>query len=201
MQTHSHAHDHAHSHGGAVAQTLRLTLLFLGTVLVLAAFVADWVYPDNGLVAEFSATLGAFLLALPIFWVAIQDLFEGHMHMDELVALAVLAAMAKGDFRTAGVVAFFMLISQVIETRTAQGAHKAIEKLVRLSPTTARRIGEDGVESEAAATELQTGNRIRVLPGETVPTDGTILVGRTTLNEASITGESVPRDKAATEEV
>ncbi len=184
-----------------MAQSIRLVLLFLGTVLMLAAYVADWVYPDNELVAEFSATLGAIFLALPIFWVAVQDLFEGHMHMDELVALAVLAAMAKGDFRTAGVVAFFMLISQVIETRTAQGAHKAIEKLVRLSPTTARRIGDDGVESEVAATELQTGDRLRVLPGETVPTDGTILVGRTTLNEASITGESVPRDKAVSEEV
>lgn len=201
MQPEKHGHEaghHDHSHG---VQRFRLPLLFAGTVFVIAAYLSDLVYGKNSLVGDFSAALGATLLALPIFWVAIQDLLEGHMHMDELVALAVLAAMAYGDYRTAGVVAFFMLISQVIETRTAQGAHKAIEKLVRLAPTTARRLEEAGGEREVQATELSAGDRVRVLPGETVPTDGAIVLGQTSINEASITGESLPRDKAAGEEV
>lgn len=207
MQTQSHAPEatsvHPHSHGNeTTVQVVRLTMLFVGAVLVLAAFLGDWLYQDNQLVAEFSAALGAILLSLPIFWVAIQDLLEGHMHMDELVAVAVLAAMAQGDFRTAGVVAFFMVISQVIETRTAQGAHQAIERLVRLSPSTARRVsGEDGSESSVPAAELKAGERIRVLPGESIPTDGAIRLGKTTLNESSITGESVPRTKGEGDEV
>ena len=197
MQSQSHAQEvgNVHEHGGALSQTVRLVLLFAGSLLVVAAFLADWIYRDNTMVGDFSATIGAILLALPIFWVAILDLWEGHMHMDELVALAVLAAMAAGDFRVAGVVAFFMLISQVIETRTAQGAHRAIEKLVRMSPTRARRLPADGGEEEVDVTALEIGDRVRVLPGETVPTDGRILLGHTTLNEASITGESAPRDR------
>ena len=205
MQVTSHVDDaccaagpHPPGHG---AHRWRLVALLIGTVLILGSFAADWIYPENGLVAEFSAAIGAILLALPIFWVAIQDLVKGHMHMDELVALAVMAAMVLGDFRTAGVVAFFMLISQVIETRTAQGAHAAIENLVRMAPTTARRLGEEGTEEEVAATDLQAGDRIRVLPGETIPTDGAILLGQTTINQASITGESVPADKAVSDEV
>lgn len=201
MQPAKHGHEAGHRDHGHGVQRFRLPLLFAGTVFVIAAYLSDLVYGKNNLVGDFSAALGAALLALPIFWVAIQDLLEGHMHMDELVALAVLAAMANGDFRTAGVVAFFMLISQVIETRTAQGAHKAIEKLVRLAPTTARRLEEEGGEREVQATELNAGDRIRVLPGETVPTDGAIVLGQTSINEASITGESLPRDKAAGEEV
>lgn len=203
MQSISHAdhvvedgHSH-HGHDGPISQSVRLALLFAGSILIVAAFVSDWIYPQNRLVGDFSATIGALLLAFPIFWVAVQDLLEGHMHMDELVALAVLAAMAQGDFRTGGVVAFFMLVSQVIETRTAQGAHHAIEKLVRLSPTRARRLDAGGGEQEVEVLDLQLGDRVRVLPGETVPTDGRIVLGSTTLNEASITGESVPRDRMA----
>ncbi len=200
MQPAKHGHEVGHHDHGNGLQKLRLPLLFFGTVFVVAAYVSDFVYGKDNLVGDFSAALGAVLLALPIFWVAIQDLLEGHMHMDELVALAVLAAMVNGEFRTAGVVAFFMLISQVIETRTAQGAHKAIEKLVRLAPSTARRL-EEGGEREVQATDLNTGDRVRVLPGETIPTDGKIVLGQTTINEASITGESLPRDKAVEEEV
>jgi Cd2+/Zn2+-exporting ATPase len=116
--------------------------------------------------------------------------------VDELVAIAVLAAMAQGDFRTAGVVAFFMLLSLAIEARTAAGAHRAIESLIRLTPTTARRFGpQGGVEEVAAAQLVALATACGMRPGETVPADGTMVAGRTTLNEASITGESLPADR------
>jgi Cd2+/Zn2+-exporting ATPase len=179
----------------------RLYWIFFGTAFVLNAYLADYVYAANPVVADVSAAIGAIILALPIFRSAIRDLLKGEMHMDELVALAVLAAMTQGDFRTAGVVAFFMLISLVIESRTAQGAHAAIENLIRLTPSTARRIGADGREEEVASTALAVGDRVRVRPGENVPADGTIGAGTTTLNESSITGESLPRDKGPGDEV
>jgi len=179
----------------------RLYWIFTGTAFVLNAYVADWVYASNPLVADVSAAIGAVILAIPIFSAAIKDLLRGEMHMDELVALAVLAAMTQGDFRTAGVVAFFMLMSLVIESRSAQGAHAAIESLIRLTPTTARRLTADGKEEEIAAAELKNGDKVRVRPGESVPADGTIAYGTTTLNESSITGESLPRDKGPRDEV
>ena len=77
--------------------------------------------------------------------------------------------MTQGDFRTAGVVAFFMLMSLVIESRSAQGAHAAIESLIRLTPTTARRLADDGKEEEVPAVELRTGDTVRVRPGDSVP--------------------------------
>lgn len=186
--------NHAH-------HTVRLGWLLAGSALVLNAYLADWIYPDNPLAADVSAALGAILLALPIFWAAIRDLLRGHLHMDELVALAVLAAMAQGDFRTAGVVAFFMLLSLVIETRTAEGAHRAIEGLIRLTPAVARRIRPDGSEEETPAVNLKPGDRIRVRPGDNVAADGVIRSGRTTLNESAITGESLPVDRETGETV
>lgn len=174
---------------------VRIFWMLLGSAFVLNAYLGDLWYADNPLVLDLSAAVGALILAAPIFWSAIKDLVRGEMHMDELVALAVLAAMSQGDFRTAGVVAFFMLLSLVIEARTAQGAHRAIESLIRLTPTTARRLNPQGVEEEVPAAQLRTGDRIRMRPGENVPADGTIALGRTTLNEASITGESLPVDR------
>ena len=186
--------DHVGEHGER-AQVVRISWMLLGMAFVLNAYLGDLFYADNPLVLDLSAAVGALILAAPIFWSALKDLVRGEMHMDELVALAVLAAMSQGDFRTAGVVAFFMLLSLVIEARTAQGAHHAIESLIRLTPATARRIGSDGVEIELPASQLHTGDRIRLRPGENVPADGTISTGRTTLNEASITGESLPADR------
>ena len=199
MQACCHGHDHGPGSEGA--QRFRVFWIFLGTAFVLNAYLADYVYHGNPLVADMSAAIGAIILAAPIIWSAIRDLLHGHMHVDELVALAVLAAMAQGDFRTAGVVAFFMLMSLVIETRTAQGAHAAIEGLIRMTPTKAMRIRKDGTEEEVAASSLSIGDRIRARPGDSVPADGRIVSGQTTLNEASITGESIPRDKVIGEDV
>ncbi len=204
MQTRKHSDlyddaccaDHHHETGPRL-----LLLIFLGTAFVINAYLADYVYKANPLVGHVSAAIGAVILILPILREAIRDLLHGELRMNELVALAVLAAFVQGDFRTAGVVAFFMLISVVIETRTAEGAHTSIESLIRLTPTTGRRLLPEGKEEEVPADQLQIGDRIRILPGENVPADGTILSGKTTLNESTITGESLPRDKGTNDEV
>jgi|YelNatPaOPRAMG01_1025707.scaffolds.fasta_scaffold02533_15 Cd2+/Zn2+-exporting ATPase len=200
MQTRSHASppdgaccDHE------VAPRLFLWIC-IGTAFVLNAYLADWIYRGNAPVGDVSAVIGALILMAPILRTAWRDLWNGEVRMNELVALAVLAAFVQGDFRTAGVVAFFMLISVVIETRTAAGAHAAIEGLIRLAPTNARRLLPTGEET-VPADQLRPGDRVRILPGDNVPADGQILTGRTTLNEATITGESVPRDKGPQDEV
>jgi Zn2+/Cd2+-exporting ATPase len=186
---------------GEAHQVARLSWIFVGTALVLNAYLADFFYRADPLLAEISAAAGAIVLAAPILWSALRDVLRGELHMDELVALAVLAAMAQGDFRTAGVVAFFMLLSLVIESRTAQGAHAAIESLIRLTPGSANRVLPSGEEENVPVGALQPGERIRIRPGENVPADGAILSGRTTLNESTVTGESLPRDKGPGDEI
>ena len=206
MQTRSHVHnhDHEHKHGGACCDHEMAPRLFLwiciGTAFVLNASLADWLYRLNAPVGDVSAVIGALILMTPILRTAWRDLRRGEIRMNELVAIAVLAAFVQGDFRTAGVVAFFMLISVVIETRSAQGAHAAIEGLIRLTPTNACRLTATG-EEIVPADQLHAGDRIRILPGDNVPADGTIQTGKTTLNEATITGESLPRDKGPRDEV
>ena len=200
MQTHSHAHEH---HGACcdheVAPRLFLWIC-IGSAFVVNAYLAAWLYPLNTPVGDVSAAIGAIILMLPILRTAWRDLRRGEVRMNELVAIAVLAAFVKGDFLTAGVVAFFMLISVVIETRSAEGAHAAIEGLIRLTPTNACRLTATGEEA-VAADQLHAGDRVRILPGDNVPADGQIYSGKTTLNEATITGESLPRDKGPQDEV
>lgn len=199
MQT--SARHHRHDRGGSAAAERLLLWVLAAAAFVVAGHVVPWLAPEQRAVADLAAAIGAVMLAIPILRNAMADLRGGHVHMDGLVAVAVLAAMANGDVRSAGVIAFLMLISMVIETRTAAGAHRAIESLVRLSPTTARRLDAAGRETEVPAHDLKPGDRVRLLPGDAVPADGRIDVGRTTLNEATITGESLPAEKGPGAEV
>ncbi len=190
--------------------TTRLIATLLGGVLVLSSFVAQWIFSDNTALhgenpshfyRDMLAAVGALLLAIPLWVHAFECLLSGHRHMDELVAVAILAAFAIGEYQTAGVVAFFLLISNLIESRTALGARAAIQGLIRLTPTKARRLRDDGGEEEVEAHNLRPGNMIIIRPGDNIPADGVITKGYSTINEANITGESLPAEKAEGEEV
>ena len=127
----------------------------------------DWFFAHGSSVASASAFIGAIILGYPIVLTAIKDLRSGVLSINELVAIAVLAAFASGDYRTAGVVAFFMLMGEIIETRTAEGARASIESLIKLTPTKARRLTAQG-EEEVAAKDLAVGDVIRIRPGDNV---------------------------------
>ncbi|MBK9128349.1 MAG: cation-translocating P-type ATPase [Phycisphaerales bacterium] len=202
------AHDHLSVQAETGRATLKLVATLLGGMLVVLSFFAGWWFQGGGagpdtarFYRDVVAAVGALLLAIPLWGHALHSLFSGHLHMDELVALAILAAMASGDFQTAGVVAFFLLLSNLIESRTALGARAAIEGIIRLTPTKARRILPDGREEDVEAHSLRRGDRIAVLPGDNIPADGRIVEGASTINEANITGESLPVEKAAGDEV
>ena len=108
-------HEHEHT-------PVRLKQTLLGLLFVINAFIVDWLLDQSSLVAGASAMLGAILLGYPIVWTSIKDLKRGIVSINELVGIAVLASFASGDYKTAGVVAFFMLLGEIIETRTAEGA-------------------------------------------------------------------------------
>ena len=119
----------------------RASFAFVGGFLIVNSYLLSLIFPDEAFASELSAALGAITLALPIVVTAIRDLIEGRVYMNELVALAILAAFASGDFRTAGIVAFFLLVTIIIESHTASGAQRSIEELIRLTPRTAHKIG------------------------------------------------------------
>ena len=173
----------------------------LGIVFVLNSFIVDWFFAAGSTLSSASAMIGAIILGYPIVVTAVRDLRVGRLSINELVAIAVLAAFASGDYQVAGVVAFFMLTGEIIETRTAEGARNSIESLIKLTPTKARRILKDGSEEEVAASQLTVGDVIRIRPGDNVAADGVIVNGQGSLNQATITGESLPADKKAGDEV
>jgi Cd2+/Zn2+-exporting ATPase len=178
----------------------RASFAFVGGFLIVNSYLLSWLFPDETFASNLSAAIGAVTLALPIVVTAIRDLIEGRVYMNELVALAILAAFASGDFRTAGIVAFFLLITIIIESHTASGAQRSIEELIRLTPRTAHKIGEDG-ETDVSVKDLALNDIISVRPGENFPVDGVIVRGESAVNQASITGESMPEDKNAGDEV
>jgi len=187
-------HDHEHS-------VVHLWQAVLGVVFVLNAFIVDWIFDAGSTLASASAMIGAIILGYPIIVTAVKDLRRGNLSINELVAIAVLAAFASGNYETAGIVAFFMLTGEIIETRTAQGARDSIESLIKLTPTKARRILKDGNEEEVAASELKIGDVIRIRPGDNVAADGVIVKGEGSFNQATITGESLPAEKNSGDEV
>ena len=184
-------------------EMIRLGLAMLGGILVLNAYLSGIFFAESidGAARSLSAFVGAAILSLPIFVDACRDLVRGKVHMNELVALALVASFANENYLTAGAVAFFMLITITIEKRTAIGAEAAIEAVVRLTPRMARRVVGDAEEEIDAFTDLRAGDVCRVRPGENFPADGIITSGRSTVNQASITGESLPADKDVGNEV
>ena len=187
-------HDHEHS-------VVHLWQTIAGVVFVLNAYVVDWIFQSGTTVSSASAMIGAIILGYPIIVTAVKDLRRGRLSINELVAIAVLAAFASENYKTAGIVAFFMLIGEIIETRTAEGARDSIESLIKLTPTKARRIKSDGSEEEVAASQLSVDDVIRIRPGDNIAADGLIVNGQGSFNQATITGESLPVDKKSGDEV
>jgi Zn2+/Cd2+-exporting ATPase len=192
---HGHDHDHGHEH-----TPVHLPQTLLGLILVVNSFVVEWLFGKPNAVAGLSAMIGTIIMAYPILVTAFKDLRRGVLTINELVAIAVAAAFASGDYQTAGVVAFFMLLGEIIETRTADGARALIESLIKITPTQARRITARG-EEEVPASELRIGDVIRIRPGDNVAADGVIVTGQGSFNQANITGESLPVDKKPGDDV
>jgi len=174
--------------------TTALGMTFIGLVFVMNAYVVEYFFANASAIAGVSAFLGAAVLSWRILLNSMKDLSKGKYGINELASLAILASLANSDYRTAGVVAFFMLISDIIQNRTAAGARASIESLIKLTPTKARRI-KDGKEEEVPSKELEIGDVIRVRPGDNIAADGQIISGSSSINQANITGESLPVDK------
>lgn len=148
------------------------------------------------------AWVAIILCGLPIILEAVIGLVTSFdIKADVLVSLALIASVCIGEDFAAGEVAFIMQLGALLEDLTVAKAREGIEKLVKLTPQTARVIYTDGSEAVVAAGEVKAGDLIRVLPGESVPVDGIIVSGQTSIDQSVMTGESLPVDKAAGDEV
>ena len=147
------------------------------------------------------AWVAIILCGLPIIMEAIIGLTtEFDIKADVLVSLALIAAICIGEVFAAGEIAFIMQFGALLEDLTVEKARAGIEKLVKLTPKTARII-ENGVERIIESDNVKTGDIIRVLPGESIPVDGIITSGQTSIDQSIMTGESLPVDKTIGDEV
>jgi len=168
----------------------RLFVALAGGTLLLTS----WVGGLLGLqpqVAEVPAAFGALVLVAPLAFGAFREIRAGRPSSDSLASLAVLAALANNLYLAAGFLAFFLWLSELVLSRTAWGAQRAIRDLVELTPDVAR-VVEGGAEREVSLEALRVGQVVRVRPGENLPVDGRVLRGQTSINQASLTGEAVP---------
>ena len=150
----------------------------------------------------FDAAWAAVLLCgVPIILEAVIGLVTAFdIKADVLVSIALIASLCIGEIFAAGEVAFIMQLGALLEDLTVARARAGIEKLVHLTPRTARVVA-GGEERVIPAEQVKVGDFLRVLPGETVPVDGVITAGNTSINQAVMTGESLPVDKTVGDEV
>ncbi|MBS5724640.1 MAG: cation-translocating P-type ATPase [Clostridiales bacterium] len=148
-----------------------------------------------------TAWIAIVLCGIPILLEAVIGLVTSFdIKADVLVSLALIASVCIGEDFAAGEVAFIMQLGALLEDLTVAKARAGIEKLVHLTPVAAR-VLRDGMEEIIPAEQVQIGDTLRVLPGESIPVDGVILSGRTSINQAVMTGESLPVDKTVGDEV
>jgi len=172
-----------------------ITLLAVSGAAVLLSLFGVRPFPFD------MAWIAIILCGIPIILEAVIGLVTAFdIKADVLVSLALIASVAIGEDFAAGEVAFIMQLGGLLEELTVARARAGIEKLVHLTPQTARLL-RDGQESIIPAEQVQVGDLLRVLPGEGVPVDGVIVSGQTSINQAVMTGESLPVDKAAGDEV
>lgn len=166
-----------------------------GVALVFSFF--GW----RGSLAFDPAWVAIVLCGLPILRGAVVGLVTSFdVKADVLVAMALIAAACIGEIFAAGEVAFIMSLGSLLEERTVRKAREGIEKLVNLSPRTAR-VLRGGAEAVIAADAVRVGDTVRVRPGETIAVDGIITSGRTAIDQSLMTGESLPVDKDVNDEV
>lgn len=147
------------------------------------------------------AWVAIILCGVPIILEAIIGLVTAFdIKADVLVSLALIASVCIGEDFAAGEVAFIMQIGALLEDLTVAKARAGIEKLVKLTPQTARVIS-DGTELVIPASEVKIGDILRVLPGEGIAVDGVITSGQTSIDQAVMTGEPIPVDKTIGDEV
>lgn len=175
---------------GAERLERRLFIALVGGVLLAVSWIAGLLGVHQQ-VAQIPAAIGAAILVVPLLLGAWREIKRNRPSSDSLACLAVTAAIASQLYLAAGFLAFFLWTANLVLSRTAWGAQRAIRDLVHLTPDIARVLDGD-TEREVPLQQVKIGQIVRVRPGENLPVDGRIVRGTSDINQASLTGEAVP---------
>jgi Cd2+/Zn2+-exporting ATPase/Cu+-exporting ATPase len=186
---HDRAQDQEdHHHDTGIGEYARLVFMSL---LVISSLTGWWrPFMDRDWLAFAGTVIGGF----PIYREAWANLLKRRMTMELSMTIALLAALAIGQFLTALVIAFFVLFAELLEGYTVGGGRRAIEKLIGALPRQVR-VRRNGRESEIRAEDLAAGEMIVIRPGERIPVDGFVTKGSSYVDQSSITGEPLPVEK------
>ena len=163
-------------------------------VLIIAAWLVSLAGVNVPYLAEGLALAAVAIGGLGIVWGALQGLRQRQVNVDELVSIAVIASVLAGEYLSAGLVVFMMIFGQLLEEATSQRATAALEHLAALQPERTHRMVGNAIQ-EVMVEDLQPGETVLAKPGERLPVDGLVVAGAAAVDEALVTGESLPVQK------
>lgn len=169
-------------------------ITLLSGILISLAFITKWT-TSNMVIFEILLIIASIIGALPIAIQAISALMVKVVSIDLLVTIAVLGAFIIRNFEESAIVTFLFLFGAYLEQRTLNKTRSAIKELTEMAPESALKQMEDGEFEEVEVDDVDVGDVLLVKTGAKVPVDGTVLIGEGSINEASITGESIPVSK------
>jgi cation transport ATPase len=185
----THGGDEGHEHGHIES----FDLIRIGVTAAVAALVWFRVwepFPHISVLGVAGVLFGGY----PIFREAVENIGERRMTMELSMMIALVAALCIGEFFTALIITVFVLAAEVLEGLTVGRGRRAIGDLLDLLPRTAW-VVKDGATVEVPVRELYMGDRVLIRPGSRIPVDGHVVSGNSSVEEAAITGEALPRDK------
>lgn len=191
----SHDHDHDHSHGQS---RWIIRTLVISTVLYLVALLGGERFPEWIPIVLY--VIAALLSGYSTFLKGLKNLFKFKFNIDTLMTIALIGAASIGDWKEATLVAILFGLNELLEGLGMEKARRSMETLLQVAPRVANKL-EDGSEAIVPIERLQLGDIVVVKPGEKIPSDGAVVGGRSSVNEAAITGESLPVEKTVGEPV
>ena len=173
-------------------EKIDIILIVASTISLLTSFFLS---------IDYISWIAIILCGTPIFKECIEGLIkEFDLKADLLVSIAIIASIIIGELFAAGEIATIMAIGGFLEEYTVKKSQRRIEELIKITPQTATRI-KNGIEEKIPVEKITVGNIIKVLPGEQIPTDGIIINGESSIDQKTLTGESLPVDKKENDEV
>lgn len=193
---HGHNHDHSHDHG-ANNRTMLYQLLLAAVLYFVAMFTQEQLAPW--------LAISLYLIAIAIsgyrtFWKGLKNLFRLKFNIDTLMTIALTGAIAIGEWKEATLVAILFGLNEWLEGLGMERARRSMETLLQAAPKEARLLTESG-ERIVPIASLQVGDIVLIRTGDKIPSDGIVIEGRSSVNEAAITGESLPIDKTSGDKV
>ncbi|QJD83052.1 heavy metal translocating P-type ATPase [Cohnella herbarum] len=196
---HGHKHNHEHEHNHSQGNKKMIGILAASTVIYLGAIFMDDQTADIAVILLYLTATA--LSGYTTFVKGLKNLFRLKFTIDTLMTVALVGAISLGEWKEATLVAILFGLNELLEGLGMEKARRSMETLLKVAPKEATKLGNAGEETVVPIATLRIGDRVLVKPGEKIPSDGTVLSGKSSVNESAITGEALPVEKAENESV